>query len=69
MKGEKEEKKKLSHNKGMGGKGSFLRHDILISFFPVNVVARRLGKLQAGSMAQQHDHTRRVWPFSLDSSD
>lgn len=57
---EEEEKKTLSHNKGAGGKRSFLRGDTLISFFSVNVVARRLGKGQAGSVAQQHDHTRRV---------
>lgn len=61
---EKKEKKNLWHNKVREKKGSFLGGDILISFFPVNVVARRLGKGQAGS---QRDHTRRVWPFSLDN--
>lgn len=69
MEGEKEEKKNLSHNKGVGGKGSFLRGDILISFFPINAAARRLGMDQAGSVAQQHDSTRRVWPFSSDNLD
>lgn len=68
MEGEKE-KKNLFHNRGAGGKSSFLRGDILISFFPVNVVARKLGKGQAGSVAQQHDHSRRVWPFSLHNLD
>lgn len=69
MEGEKEERKNLLHSIGAGGKGSFLRGDILISFLPVNVVARRLGKGQAGSVPQQHDHTRRVWPFLLENLD
>lgn len=47
----------------------FLGGDILISFFPVNVVARRLEKGQAGSVPQQCGHIGKVWPFSLDNSD
>lgn len=69
MEGGKKEKKNLSHNKVGEKKGSFLGGDILISFFPVNVLAGRLGKGQAGSMPWQCDHTGRVWPFSLDNLD
>lgn len=64
-----EEERNLSQNKVEGKKGSFLGGDILISFFPVNVVTGRLGKGQAGSVPRQRHHTGRVWPFSLDNLD
>ncbi|KAF4790888.1 hypothetical protein TURU_137847 [Turdus rufiventris] len=40
-----------------------------LSISKSNVVVRKLGKGQAGSVAQQHDRTRRVWPFSLENLD
>lgn len=55
-----EEKKNPLHNKVGEKRGSFLRGDILISFFPVHVVAGRLRKGQAGSVPQQRDRTGRV---------
>lgn len=69
MEGRGEEKKNLSHNKVGGKKGSFLGGDILISFFPVDVVAGRLGKGRAGSVPRQRDLTGSVCLFSLDYSD